>query len=143
MGIESNSESNYYRLRTLAVQIDQPNGFPTGGGRIRARDLVLQVLARDDNLRPSRIALSGNRVTTRANRASIVEIHLYHDFELAIPIACRSTARDYCAFDDSGRVIAWRLSKLNELLAARLKGLRGPALPLHSVAHLPVAVRLQ
>ncbi|MGI9304337.1 MAG: hypothetical protein ACR2RB_16775 [Gammaproteobacteria bacterium] len=124
MSNQNNSESNYHWLRALAGGIDQPNGFSTGGGRIKSRDAVLEVLARDDDRRPSRIMLSGNHATGRVSGMPLVEIHLYHDFKLAVPIACRNGERDYSAFDDSGRVLASRLSRLNAVLAAQLKELR-------------------
>ncbi|MGI9303684.1 MAG: hypothetical protein ACR2RB_13440 [Gammaproteobacteria bacterium] len=124
MYIESNSESNYHWLASWLSDISEPFSY-AGRDTHVSFAIRLSVLSRDEKFRPNRVTLS--RLDT--DPESFIEIHLYHDFSIAVALACMDSFGYRCAFDEQGVLISSRLSEFNELLEHWLRQSKRITLP--------------
>lgn len=125
---ESNSETSYHWLCELAVNLKHSNSYPRPRSSHSGGSIVvsLDVLRRDQQQRPDRIGLSQIYCPPGAQRlvTAVLEIQLYHEFEVALALACRDSAGYRSVYDENRQLVAGKLSELNQLLHKWLSSIR-------------------
>lgn len=117
------SAENCYKLlhQLSGGALTQTTGIPgdTDIIKMTVGNLKVTVISRDLRGRPYRVGLMTSMTDQSAAmplRSIVAEIQLYHDYQIAVPLAFQEGARSYIAFDQHGRLLASRLAELTEAL---------------------------
>lgn len=124
---QNSAEVNYQQLLQLSRALAQTSAFADDENVIEGLtdDIKVTVISRDLRDRPARIGLVATRIdpSSPVPGSVAIELHLYHDHELAVPLAFLENTRLHNAFDGEGRLLAAQLTELTGLLGRWLSRL--------------------
>lgn len=130
---QMSAEGNYQLLLQLSEAFSQASEFQEDTGMIRgaASDINVSVVSRDLRQRPGRVGLvtATPGQSAEATLGSVaIEIQLYHEHQLAVPLAFQENTKFRSAFDNDGRILASRLAELTDMLGLWLRNQLQPGI---------------